>query len=148
MKLIENRAYRSWVAMRGRILRPQKKDIVSYRGLTITPKWDIFAGFLEDMGERPEGTSLDRRDNKKGYFKENCKWSTPTEQTRNRRVTRLIMFNGVEKTLAEHCKDRGLRYGLVWRRIFLEGWKIEYALTTPSLPRGALRRKVDKKYFM
>ncbi len=44
-----------------------------------------FEAFLRDMGERPPGTTIDRRDNDKGYFKDNCRWATATEQHHNRR---------------------------------------------------------------
>ena len=148
MNRVEISAYRSWVAMRGRCLRPQKKDIKSYKGIKIDPKWNDFLLFLRDMGDRPTGTQLDRIDWTKGYFKENCRWVSPKEQARNRRITCFVEFNGVKKPLAEHCEEQGLRYGLVHRRIFNQGWKIEYALTVKSLPRGRKRRSVDKKFFI
>lgn len=59
------------------------------RGISYSPEWECFDTFLKDMGERPEGTTLDRIDNSIGYSKENCKWSTPVEQARNRRNKKL-----------------------------------------------------------
>lgn len=52
-------------------------------GITVCGRWLEFSNFLEDMGERPEGTSLDRIDGTKGYYKENCRWSTSKEQILN-----------------------------------------------------------------
>lgn len=54
------------------------------QGISVDPEWSDFTVFLRDMGERPSGTTLDRKDGKRGYCKENCKWSTPKEQNNNR----------------------------------------------------------------
>ena len=55
------------------------------RGVTICERWGKFENFLADMGERPEGKTLDRIDNEGHYEPSNCKWSTAKEQTENRR---------------------------------------------------------------
>lgn len=83
------REYRSWVMMKNRCLNP-KSSVYGYyggRGITIDNSWiGSFKCFLKDMGERPIDHSLDRVDNSGNYCKENCKWSTRTEQARNRRA--------------------------------------------------------------
>lgn len=57
------------------------------RGITVTSTWDDFWAFVNDMGEKPTPKhTLDRRDNDKGYSKENCKWSTVSEQNLNQRI--------------------------------------------------------------
>lgn len=77
--------------MRNRCLNPRQRAFADYgaRGITICPEWLTFAGFLADMGERPEGHTLDRKDNNKGYTKDNCRWATRKQQNRNTRVSVL-----------------------------------------------------------
>jgi hypothetical protein len=74
--------------MRGRCYRPEMNGYKSFggRGITVCERWlDNFAAFLEDMGERPAGKTLDRIDVDGNYEPTNCKWSTPAEQIANRR---------------------------------------------------------------
>lgn len=82
------RTHRIWKAMRSRCNNPNIPRYKDYggRGITVCKRWDKFENFLADMGEAPDGHSIDRINNNKGYSPSNCKWSTPTEQNRNQRV--------------------------------------------------------------
>jgi hypothetical protein len=105
------------------------------RGITYDPRWKDFEAFLVDMGERPEGLTLDRRDNDKGYSKDNCRWATPTQQTRNRGIARVVTMGEETKPIAEWAKDAGIPYNTLLSR--LRRWPIDVALTRPpGLQRG------------
>lgn len=79
--------YNSWRCMKTRCLNPKHDQYPNYggRGIKIHEPWLKFENFLEDMGERPYGKTLDRIDNNGNYEPSNCKWSTNKQQARNRR---------------------------------------------------------------
>jgi len=133
--LVRTRAYNSWRGMKDRCLNPNHVGHKNYggRGITICQSWrDSFMDFYRDMGDPPPGTSLERRENSKGYSKENCYWGTRTEQARNKRNNRLITANGVTRTLAEWAEVTGLDHSVILTRIDRDGLTPEEAVTTPS----------------
>lgn len=83
--------YSSWAHMWGRVRHPHREI---YKKIKVCDRWADFENFLVDMGERPEGTTLDRIDNKGNYEPGNCRWATLAEQARNKRSTRrqLLLF--------------------------------------------------------
>lgn len=91
----ETKIYYAWKTMRERCRNPNHAKYKDYgeRGITVCEQWHSFINFYNDMGDRPEGTTIDRIDNDLGYYKENCKWSTPKEQALNRRKRNGYMRN-------------------------------------------------------
>lgn len=77
-------AWRSWAYMKSRVLSVTNKDHRYYENITMEPRWKEFMEFYKDMGNRPEGMTLDRKDNNKGYYPDNCQWATRAQQARNK----------------------------------------------------------------
>jgi len=84
-----NPEYCTWINMKSRCLNKNSEDYKWYgeRGITVCKRWkNSFQNFLNDMGNKPTSKhSIERIDNNKGYYPENCKWEIPTKQTWNRR---------------------------------------------------------------
>jgi len=101
------------------------------RGITVCDRWLEFKNFFEDMGFAPtKKHSIDRIDNNKGYYKENCRWATQKVQANNTRKTIFIEHNGVKKSLSEWCDELSLRRMGVYLRIH-RGMNPLEALTKP-----------------
>lgn len=111
--------YNSWQSMKRRCLDASRENAKHYAlaGISYDPNWERFENFLADMGERPAGLTLDRKDNTKGYSKENCRWATPTQQTRNRRISRVFEFEGRTLPIAVWARELGITYGAAIARI-------------------------------
>lgn len=131
--LSDTRTYKIWCQMRRRCLSPTNPRYADYggRGITVAPEWNDFAVFLADMGEAPEGMSIERIDNERGYCKENCKWADQATQNRNTRRSRRVTHNGVTKTVSEWAAEYGLSRETLAQRL-RNGWNVERALTHPA----------------
>lgn len=122
--------YLSWERMKQRCLNKNHDRYPLYggRGITICDEWLSFDKFYEEMGDRPDGCSLDRIDSNDGYYKKNCRWATQKEQCRNKRNNTLITCNGVTKCLVEWSEELGIgRTTIKWR--LDHGWPVERALS-------------------
>lgn len=98
--------YSSWQAMKGRCLDRDNKDYPRWggSGVTICAEWvESFEAFYEHIGPRPNGTTLDRIENTKGYQPGNVRWATLSEQAANRRDTWIVEIDGIQHPSVEEA---------------------------------------------
>lgn len=124
--------YQCWNSMKDRCLNSNNACYSDYggRGIKVCDRWLVFENFLADMGERPTGLSLDRKDNNGDYTPENCRWATRQEQQQNMRSNNLIYYNGEILPAAEWARRFGMSRHALYQRL-KNGWSIEQALTCP-----------------
>lgn len=124
-----------WRMMRDRCSNPNNAAYKNYggRGIRVCERWDSFENFLNDMGSRPDGYSIDRIDNDGNYEPSNCRWATTKQQLNNQRRNRVIELNGERKTIAQWADSLGIDWYTLRSRLDRYGWTIERALTTPKL---------------
>lgn len=124
--------YSSWHAMKTRCNNATHKAYSRYggRGISYDPRWDDFQNFIDDMGLKPDPKmELDRIDNDKNYCKENCRWATRKEQTRNRggkRATRLYTYEGKTMCIKDWADYVGISPQSMQKRLN-KGWPLERA---------------------
>lgn len=134
--------YYSWQSMKQRCLNKNADGYHRYggRGISICDKWiSSFEAFLADMGSRPEGFSLERIDQDGNYEPSNCKWASPSEQSRNRCDNRILDLFGEKIHLADACVKYGISRGALTAR--LRKMTAEQAVTMPLKSRRP--RKID-----
>lgn len=120
----EEGAYVVWKGMRQRCLNPKNPSWAHYggRGVKICQRWlDSYAAFLEDMGERPDGLTIERKDTNGDYTPDNCVWATRQRQSRNTRQTLRIILCGQITPLVDACERFGLNHASVKVRMYREG---------------------------
>lgn len=127
--------YRLWRAMHNRCKNPNVAAYPDYggRGIVVCERWQEFENFFADMGERPEGMSLDRIDNDGPYSPENCRWATRFEQAHNKRNLHLVTAFGRTQTISDWSRETGVKLGTIWQRL-ASGWAPETAVTSPPVP--------------
>lgn len=133
-----SKIYAVWSGMKKRCHNPLASNYNLYggRGICISKEWENFVTFYRDMGDAPKGTSLDRIDNDKGYCKENCRWATQSQQSRNTRRNVIVEYMGRKQCLIEWTNELNLNYKIMAQRI-RSGWEPTRAIETP------IRKKVQ-----
>lgn len=134
-KYYQSPTYYSWANMKTRCFNQNSTEYKRYggRGISICDRWLDFKNFLDDMGEKPEGMTLERIDNYGDYQPDNCEWATPEEQANNtRNIDRAERFeyNGLRLTIKEWAEKIGIKRTTLGMRLQSYGWSVERALTT------------------
>jgi hypothetical protein len=113
-------AYRSWRSMKQRCDCPSNGSYDRYGaiGIRYCEAWADFEAFYADMGDRPEGFSLDRIDPRLGYSTENCRWIPNNEQAKNQRKTVRVVLDGEQMIQADAARRLEVHPAqiLQWRR--------------------------------
>lgn len=119
--------YRCWQDLLQRCNNHSHAAYPSYggRGIFVCNKWACsFEAFMEDMGPRPVGMSLDRINNDGPYAPDNCRWATQKQQNRNHRGNVILEFQGKKQTIIEWSEETGVDHRTILSR-HKSGWPIE-----------------------
>lgn len=129
--------WRSWYNMLYRCGEPTSRAQERYRRkhpvygrVTVCERWKSFENFLEDMGERPEGCTLDRIDNTGNYEPGNCRWATAKAQNRNRSSNVFVEYQGRRMCVSDWAEELQINHSTLVYRL-RRGWPVERALTAP-----------------
>lgn len=136
----------TWYEMHRRCYNPRMIHFDKYggAGIFVCQGWHSLETFISDVGERPEGQTIDRKDNLGSYtcghceqcksqgWLKNWRWATSKEQQLNRRNNRLITFQGRTQPFTVWADEYGIRRDTLWGRLD-RGWEMEKALTQPPM---------------
>lgn len=141
--------YNTWAAMIQRCTNTSLENYPRYggRGITVCERWrESFVAFLEDVGNRPEGTSIERINNDGNYELSNVRWATRAEQSNNKANSRRVEYEGAMLTVAELADRVDLPYDALYKRLFYRRMSVADAIAKPCARRrqAAASGSVDR----
>jgi hypothetical protein len=114
-----DKRYKLWTGIKQRCTNPNNAAYHRYggRGITMCQRWvNSYTNFIMDIGEQPEGMTLDRIDNNGNYEPSNIKWVTRKQQANNRSTNVVLTRDGLTMTLKQWAEHLGWKYGLIASR--------------------------------
>lgn len=141
----KTKTWNCWQLIKARCLNTKNQYYYLYggRGIEICDKWlNSFENFLADMGEKPDGKSIDRIDTNGNYDPKNCRWSDAYEQANNTRTNVKIEYNGEILTLSQWARRMNLQIQTLSYRL-KQGWPIEDALKSPTWRQAQSWRRIS-----
>lgn len=134
--MTDSKEYHVWCGLRQRCYNSNNAKYKNYgaRGIKVCERWlHSFENFYADMGEMPDGCSIDRIDVNGDYCPENCRWVDQKTQQNNRRNNTKITFNGVTETLRYWSEKTGIDPRTLYHRLHDMKWSAEKTIMTPLL---------------
>lgn len=132
--LTNSKIYGVWCGIKRRCYNKNEKSYKDYggRGINVCDRWlNSFQNFYDDMNEGyKEGLEIDRKDNSGNYCKSNCRWVTREKNSKNKRTTVMIEYNGVKLPMSEFCAKFKIPYGNFQMRLH-RGMTVKEAVETP-----------------
>ena len=126
--LSKSGTYRSWRCMLERCFNPSNPQYPVYKNRAPSEDWKKFENFYRDMGDKPDGFTIERVDNNLPYSKENCIWASKAQQNRNTSKT-VWLTNGKDSyCFSEAARVMGLPKATLRNRVFRYGWPLKKAL--------------------
>lgn len=132
--------YKTWKSMLMRCNNPNVDGYKHYggRGIKVCNRWSGnlgFGNFIKDMGERPDGTTLDRIDVNGNYEPSNCRWATTEQQMNNRTDNSCVVINGKSITCSQLCKKYGF-YRTYVTHLIHDGVDVNEVIRRALRPKG------------
>ncbi len=125
--------YSIWVGMRSRCENKNHNKYGYYggRGIGVCSAWSVFSSFYSDMGDKPEGVTLERIDNSLGYSPSNCTWASHSVQSRNKRNNAKIEVDGECHLLCDFLEGGAISTHSVYMRVNKYNFSLNEAISTP-----------------
>lgn len=128
----KSRTYRIWAGMRDRCtnVHSKKAHLYALKGVKLYGPWNDFVNFLNDMGEAPDGYSIERIDGGGNYEPKNCRWATPKEQGNNTTKNKRLTYADKTMTISQWADELNIKPNTLVYRI-RRGWSTSRAINTP-----------------